>query len=184
MEVRLLNVHYVERRLCSLQGETGVTGTDEEVFSWHRRKLPDNESAKNEEAGWSQPSLGTFPSPPLITATNLGFFGKKRSCNLKHAKQSLTFNKHFLYCHKQHPFAVVIDFRTRYFSDSGCCGHSLSRWAIPASLICCKNQKHKPAPSQSDLLEAFLFPSFLSKCTKLYLNVTQRKFRKAKDHTL
>lgn len=152
--------------------------------------MPNSQSAKNEEAGWSQHSMGTFPSPALITATNRFFglfvFFKGRSCNHKHAKKSLPFKKHFLYCHKHHPFAVVISLRTRCVCESVCCGHSLSRWGIPTPSAAKNrsiNQIHLPL-SLICSLSAFLFPSFLSNHTKLYLNVTQQKFRKAKDHTL
>jgi len=44
--------------------------------------LPNGESAKNEEAGWSQPSVGTFPPPALITATNFIFLEKKEVATL------------------------------------------------------------------------------------------------------
>lgn len=58
--VRLPDVCSVERRPGQAQGESSATRLGEEVFSWHRRKQPISESAKNEEAGWSQPSALHF----------------------------------------------------------------------------------------------------------------------------
>lgn len=52
--VRLPDVCYVGSRPGWAQGESSATGLGEEVFTWHRRKQPISESAKNEEAGWSQ----------------------------------------------------------------------------------------------------------------------------------
>lgn len=73
---------YVGRRPCFDQGESGVTGLDEQIFTWPRRKLPNGTGTKNEEAGCSQHLVGTFPSPALITAKNLAFLEKEEAATL------------------------------------------------------------------------------------------------------
>lgn len=66
-------------------------------------------------------------------------FLKKSSCDLKHAKYRLLFDKRFAYCHKQCCFVTVIYFRTRCVSDSVCC--TLIRWGMPTSSVAKKVAK-------------------------------------------